>query len=236
MLKTRLISKKTFALRALIPEAMGGSPERGSRSFFHKRGSSSDGPSKLAAYAVKPPKTEQPSWRRLAEAIQNQDGVAHESIYAARLMAGKDPRDNVEKIEEEIQEEMAAALGKSGGKCDYHFYILERQGWACDNSAKLLEQAVVEGKDEPTLAGLKLALEVACNEFNSLRKTAESARRDLMIHRQAVGFTTGNHEFVHSKWPLPPQKNADNQPVSAGLSEQERNRLWLVKMTQLSRK
>ena len=134
------------------------------------------------SYAAKPPKQEQPAWKRLAQMIQDDQGAHSESVYAARLRAAHDPKDHVEKIEEEIMEEMAGALGRTADKANYKFLLLERQGHALD---KLLESKAA--KEE---------VERAISSFNALRAEADDARRELMIHRQACGFKTGNHQLV----------------------------------------
>ena len=41
--------------------------------------------------------------------------------------------------------------------------------------------------------------------FNDVRTLARESRRDLIIHRQAAGFTFQNHRIVESEFPLPPK-------------------------------
>lgn len=38
---------------------------------------------------------------------------------------------------------------------------------------------------------------------NQYFKDAEKARWELIVHRQAIGFITQNHRFVHDKFPIP---------------------------------
>lgn len=137
------------------------------------------------SYAAKPPQKEQPAWKRLAAMIQDDQGGHSESVYAARLRVAHDPKDHVEKIEEEIMEEMAGALGRTADKANYKFLLLERQAHCVD---KLIASKAANEE-----------LESAISSFNTLRADADNARRELMIHRQACGFSTGNHQIVLDK-------------------------------------
>lgn len=40
------------------------------------------------------------------------------------------------------------------------------------------------------------------DRYNQARKQALKARWELVVHRQAVGFTTENHNVVHSAFPI----------------------------------
>ena len=42
--------------------------------------------------------------------------------------------------------------------------------------------------------------------FNEVRELALQAREDLIIHRQAVGFTFQNQKLVEDEFPLPGKK------------------------------
>lgn len=164
--------------------------------------------------------------------IQDENNTQTESVYAARLRAAHDPRDNIQKIEEEVMEEMAGALGRTADKANYKFLVLERKGQEVD--------ALVEAKANSA------EIEKAIGDFNRLRDDAEDARRELMIHRQALGFKTGNHALVSDMWPLPPKRalqtgNNGNEPeiadVGTGAEEiAARQREWLRNMERLSRR
>lgn len=66
------------------------------------------GPSKFMQYAARAPSKEQEPWKRLAGRIKDDTS---DSIYLARLR-NQVVRGHVEKIEEEVLEEMASALGR----------------------------------------------------------------------------------------------------------------------------
>ena len=62
-------------------------------------------------------------------------------------------------------------------------------------------------EDEPVSV---VELRAMAAEFNDLRKKAEYARWQLLIHRQALGFVHRNHIIVQEAYPLPkPIKDED---------------------------
>jgi len=46
------------------------------------------------------------------------------------------------------------------------------------------------------------AVDVA-HRYNEARERAIKARWELLVHRQAVGFTVGNHAYVHNAFRIP---------------------------------
>mmetsp|Transcript_9797 Transcript_9797/g.12866 ORF Transcript_9797/g.12866 Transcript_9797/m.12866 type:complete len:233 (-) Transcript_9797:71-769(-) len=203
-----------------------------SRNFFFHKATNDSGPS-LSSYAAKAPTKDLPSWKRLAEQIKDGDEVT-DSIYMARLRSNHDVRDHVEKIEEEILEEMASALGRTGDKCNYHFYLLEKQGQICDQTFETAKSKTKKDKNSYNLVLSEVA------EFNRLLKLAEQVRREVIIHRQAIGFQTGNYLAIERAWPLPSRRfvevNGDEFEVreATGTKEEhERNAKWLEHMNRL---
>lgn len=257
------------------------------RTFFQKR-STDSGPS-LSSYVAKAPTKDLPSWKRLAELIKDGDADSPivDSVYMARLRTTHDVRDHVEKIEEEILEEMASALGRTGDKCNYHFLLLEQQGIKCDQAMKVVYEEVLKLKafsvcqlkeqckslnlpisgtkftlirnimnpikkkktknaqvtsSEPNSHNKKFKtsydlLVEEVSEFNRLRHEAENARRELIIHRQAIGFQTGNYSAIEKAWPLPSRRVLVEEAKSGyevGIEEsveEERNREWIERLT-----
>ena len=41
------------------------------------------------------------------------------------------------------------------------------------------------------------------HRYNEARERAITARWELLVHRQAVGFTVGNHAYVHNAFRIP---------------------------------
>ena len=123
-----------------------------------------------------------------------------DSIYLARIRRDVvDIKDHVERIEEEILEEMSAALGRTAGRCDYKFFMLDKAKEAVDGC----------GHDQTQRRA-------AIEAFNAARQEAEKARRALLIHRQAVGFRTQNYQEVSKFWPLPEKMEEGEAGATAG--------------------
>jgi len=120
----------------------------------------------------------------LAEALKDE---GCDSIYLDRLRTSFDPQSHVEKLEEELVEEMARALANTAAKVNYNFAKL-------DLCAKKMNQA---RNDHERL--------LSAREFNTQRDLCFKARQDLLIHRQALGFKTQNHRAVEAMYPLPPK-------------------------------
>eukprot|EP00040_Diaphanoeca_grandis_P038679 m.257037 g.257037 ORF g.257037 m.257037 type:complete len:215 (+) comp34941_c0_seq1:243-887(+) len=164
-----------------------------------------DAPS-IAEYIAKAPVKEEPTWSRMAEAVQG-GCIDNDSIYAARLAKVADPQAHIDMIENEILAEMASALGRTGKKCDHKFLLLERQGNVCnallDNAAAIANDC---DDDDDDSTSINNELTAAIHKFNALRTDAEHARRDLVIHRQALGLRQKNNALVEKCWPLPPRR------------------------------
>ena len=68
-------------------------------------------PSKFMQYAARPPKKDLPSWKNLAATLKDEQS---DSPYLARIRRDfVDTKDHVERVEEEVLEEMSAALGRT---------------------------------------------------------------------------------------------------------------------------
>eukprot|EP00600_Ochromonadales_sp_CCMP1393_P005893 CAMPEP_0174963256 /NCGR_PEP_ID=MMETSP0004_2-20121128/5230_1 /TAXON_ID=420556 /ORGANISM="Ochromonas sp., Strain CCMP1393" /LENGTH=108 /DNA_ID=CAMNT_0016211863 /DNA_START=296 /DNA_END=619 /DNA_ORIENTATION=+ len=98
-----------------------------------------------------------------------------DSVYLNRLRAVHDPEQHIESLEDELREEMAQALGRTGSKCDYLFYLMEKEGQKCEEV--LMNCASVEQEKQQ-----------AVHAYNLAREEAIQARAELIIHRQSVGL------------------------------------------------
>ena len=132
---------------------------------------------KFASYVAKPPQTKkEPAWHRLAKDIKNFDTdnlTAAKVRHLSEIRKSYDPHDTIPKLEEEIQGEIAYALSKTGSKVTILFRELKKLDEAIENAY---------GEEKAKLIDL----------FNEVRQMAYDARRDLIIHRQAVGI---HHSF-----------------------------------------
>ena len=152
-------------------------------------------------------------WRALAEQLVDE---GCESIYLTRLRAQHDVRAHVDTLAEEVAEEMARALGRTTSRVDYAFACLERDRQrAHDAAAAVLKLRVPELRDELRSHGLPVggnkpelrarlmpvATADAVEAFDAQRALCRKERQNLLIHRQALGFKTGNHGAVEKYYP-----------------------------------
>ena len=152
-------------------------------------------------------------WRALAEQLVDE---GCESIYLTRLRAQHDVRAHVDTLAEEVAEEMARALGRTTSRVDYAFACLERDRQrAHDAAAAVLRLRVPELRDELRRHGLAVggnkpklrarlmpvATADAVEAFDAQRAVCRKERQNLLIHRQALGFKTGNHGAVEKYYP-----------------------------------
>ena len=102
--------------------------------------------------------------------------IAHgvQSQYIARIDAQISLEERLEGLQVEHQQEMAGALGRSGMRVNIALAELELCG-------ARYERAEHEGASLEELARL-------ANAFNQQRLVAHKRLRELLIHREAVGF------------------------------------------------
>jgi hypothetical protein len=129
-----------------------------------------------------------PHWKELLEQLRSQ---GHQSSYLDRLQARVGGLSRGHRaLEMEILQEMASSLGRSEDKVNFALLQLE----LCEREITALE------KDNPQSPRLPELIE----RFNQLRQAALDARRDLMIHREAVGFR--RNDGMHQLYPIPPRR------------------------------
>jgi len=114
--------------------------------------------------------------------------IAHgvQSQYMARIEAHIDMEQRLDGLQVEHQQEMASALGRSDLRVNLELAELElrkaRYDRAVSAGAPLSERA-------------RLA-----HEFNEQRKVAQRRLRELLIHREAVGFR--RHQLLDEMYPI----------------------------------
>jgi len=123
-------------------------------------------------------------WNKLAADLR-EHGV--ESRYLARIEARVTPEEQLDKLQREIAEEMAGALGRSGDKVDLALAELELHKARYD-------RALREGKSREECAALAAA-------FNAQRSVAQKRLRELLIHREALGFR--RNQILNELYPIP---------------------------------
>lgn len=122
-------------------------------------------------------------WSRLVRELKD---TGYESPYLDRLRARLDPAEAVARLETEIVQEMAQALGRTEDKLNYALLRLE-----------LAAHAIETAPDE-------LVRYERVREFNALRQEAIEARRNLQIHREAIGIR--RNRMLDDLYPIPPRR------------------------------
>lgn len=118
--------------------------------------------------------------------MQDLAATGYESPYLERLRRRVDVEQAQADLESEIVAEMAAALGRAEAKVDTALLRLELAGRDVDAS--------------PPGA----ARDVALAAWEARRTEALSARHDLLIHREAVGFR--RNAILETLYPIPDRR------------------------------
>ncbi|MFM7141244.1 MAG: hypothetical protein ACKO2K_04925 [Alphaproteobacteria bacterium] len=122
-------------------------------------------------------------WQRLARELRA-DGF--ESPYLDRLEARVDVASAQDRLEKEIVQEMACALGRAEEK------VL---------AALLLVEVAARDLGRATSAEERAS---AVALFNDRREAAWQARHELLIHREALGIR--QNEVLKALYPVPPRR------------------------------
>ena len=149
--------------------------------------------SKLLEYTATPPTKQTSAWTSLAKKLQGTHlsaGPEQKHVDKVKGTGVYSIEDSLGKLEEELQEEMASALGKTGDKLEYTYKLMKKA------EVKLNESVSNNEELEKRRAAVDL--------FNAVRDEVEIQRRNLIIHRQAVGFYWRNHQIVTDHYPIPP--------------------------------
>jgi hypothetical protein len=123
-----------------------------------------------------------PPWKTLVSELTDR---GHESPYLDRLRQRLDVEQAHATLEQEIVQEMAAALGRAAAKVDHALLRLEL-------AARELDAATGDEIGE------------CAARFDALRQEALMARHELLIHREAVGIR--RNELLEQLYPVPPRR------------------------------
>jgi len=154
------------------------------------------------------------SWERSAKIVKNTDVT---NPYLDQMRAEVvDPGLQLKTIEDELCGAIGKALGKQGEKVLIAIRKMKKE------HARYLE--CIQNR------ALEEALESA-QRHNEARQRAIKARWELLVHRQAVGFTVDNHSVVHQTFPiteaLPVKMEEMIEPMSNEKSaEQPTKKVW----------
>ena len=140
----------------------------------------------LKAPSAKPPP---PPWQTLAKKLQEQ-GRGSKYIQRLKNRVGPGAFSQVDELEKEMQQEIANALGRTEDKLLARMLQLEVAQVELEEAEKKRDTA---------------ARAQAVDAFNTARKAALSAKREMTIHRQACGFRRGNFQAMDEHYPIPPK-------------------------------
>ena len=130
-----------------------------------------------------------PPWKRLVEELKDQ---GYESIYLDRLRASLDVEQQHGVLEKEIVQEMAYALGRSAAKVDHALLELEL----------LLRELNRCGAAKPR--------DELMQAVKSKRDEAFKLRRELLIHREAIGIR--RNEILETLYPILRRSSCSRSP------------------------
>jgi hypothetical protein len=128
------------------------------------------------------------SWESGAKLVKN---TKMENQYLQEIRATHDPSLHVKTIEDELKGTIGKALGKQGEKVLMYRRAMEQERTAYVRLLEDFEQDVRHPK-----------IIEAVEKHNQYRKDCLHARWELIVHRQAVGFIVGNHNYVMEKFPI----------------------------------
>ena len=113
-----------------------------------------------------------------------------DSKHIGDIKKNIDLQDTIGKIEDELREEMAKSLGRTGLKMQFSMQQMNEAKFLLD---KILCDASSTHEDKIN------AVEV----FNKSREFAHKTRIELIIHRQSIGLTWNNESIVETEFPIP---------------------------------
>lgn len=178
-----------------------------SRVYIVKRSSRCFASSKSgSSFTVNMPQPTTQSWERGAKLVKNTDST---NKYLEHIRDTHDPQMHLKTLEDELKGTMSKALGNQGRKL---LQIIEKMHAEREQYANLIQDYSMqkeEKENEQELnvdeipKSIKIQIFQTIRTHNNLRKDAMTARWELLVHRQAVGFITNNHKFVNDRFPIP---------------------------------
>ena len=127
-----------------------------------------------------------PSVKRLAADLAA-EGI--ESPYLARVLERVSPEQQLETLQAEIAQEMAQALGRSEDRINLALAELELR-------MARFQHAMRAGATASELQAL-------ADAYNAQRTVASTRLRELLIHREAIGFR--RNQLLQELFPIPPK-------------------------------
>jgi hypothetical protein len=143
------------------------------------------------------PKPSSTTWERGAKLVKN---TVVTNPYVDVVRQEVDPAAHLKTIEDELCAAIGKALGRQGEKVQ----------------RAISEMTVQHGQYMQFLhsQAYKDASESAIR-YNDARKRAIQYRWELLVHRQAVGFTVDNHSVVHKTFPIGEALSVDMDEIKS---------------------
>lgn len=147
------------------------------------------------------------TWERSAKLVKNTDSFNNPYLDKIRSET-VDPELQIKTIEDELCGAIGKALGKQGDKILNAMREMDEHKIRYDQllSEELVHEAVDFAK-----------------RYNDARERAIKARWELLVHRQAVGFTIGNHSYVHNTFRIPNALSSKLEDLVPNGSMQQNN-------------
>jgi hypothetical protein len=157
-----------------------------------------------AVTLLEPPSRSTTSWERSAQMVKKSveskvNNVEHKE-YMDRISSMHDPSVHVKTLEDEIRGSMGKALGKQSLKIQLYLNLMKQEREKYDELANKIEH--LPPNHIQKLDDMKRTLREIAIKHNDFHKEAHTARWELIVHRQAVGFIVRNHEIVLEKYPI----------------------------------
>mmetsp|Transcript_7341 Transcript_7341/g.17984 ORF Transcript_7341/g.17984 Transcript_7341/m.17984 type:complete len:614 (-) Transcript_7341:30-1871(-) len=161
---------------------------------------------------VKVPTPALKSWESGARRVQNVNG--ENSTYMDHIRDMHDPSRHIKTIEDELKGTIGKALGKQAEKILVSIQCMEQEHKRYMELLDLHNINSSNGNNTDTDAAIFDHPDIRkCAEaYNEYRKEAIHRRWELIVHRQAVGFIVGNHQFVMEKFPIPEALPVESSP------------------------
>jgi hypothetical protein len=143
------------------------------------------------------PVTTQRHYQQLATAL-----AAHgvQSPYISRIEMHIAQQQRLEQLQAELNQDIAGALGQSDLRVNFALAELELR-------KARYERAVRDGAPERDRTAL-------ADAFNKQRLVAEKRLRELLIHREAVGFR--RNQVLQELYPIAPRLRLPESATTAG--------------------
>jgi hypothetical protein len=147
--------------------------------------------------SISGPSQQLKSWESGAKLIKN---TSVENQYLEHIRDVHDPSMHLKTIEDELKGTIGKALGKQGQKVLMYARLMnEEQQRYEDLIRDYYRNNDNNGNNENDNEEEIRSCVIRHNDY---RKDCIHARWELIVHRQAVGFTVGNHRYVMERFPI----------------------------------